>query len=404
MDPQPAEFFSLEGVVAMAAVLVAGAKLADWLLLKNDKKRLLDRVAAFGDYLGSIRYKQAQLALVRGLLAFLTAISVPWTLRKHPQYTGKADDDLDASEILALMLAIVSRPLQCLVAVSILGFWAVGWLNFTYVGLLVVFAAVLLVRTLLWLLHLAAVGYDLGPEPRQPVPGVLRWLEGSKLVGLFDALGSRLLAVSFVLTVAALEVGQAWWQNPQTTAWFVVGEGGVMPRAPLTLAVLNLPFDVLALMVTLALLRLALRRGVSITVMAGADILVTLGIALGLLVVLLAWPADQPGEWLAAAKRALIHFQQLFRLAAAPDGSLFPLYPLLFTPFAPIAFYLLLPLFIAVVLAPLLRLSAHICAVLHQKDQSPFMVFAVAVGGTMVVAKALWAWPWLSERLAPLFS
>ena len=404
MDPQPAEFFSLEGVVALAALLVALAKTADWLLLKQHKTQLLGRVAAFGDYLRAIRFKQAQLDLVRGLLAFLTAISVPWTVRKHPHYTGKANDDLDGSELAAIILGFISRPLQFLVAMGILGLWAVGWLDFRYGGLLVVIGFVLLVRTLFWLLHMAAIGYELQPEPKEPMPEFLRRYEQSKLMGLLDILGPRMLVLSFLLTVVALQIGLAYWQNPQTTNWFAVGDAGVAPTAPLTLALLNLPFDVLALMVTIAMLRFALRRGISISLVACADILATIAVSFILLVVLVAWPSWQLQAWLAAAQEAAAHLARVYTFSGDAGQRLFPLYPLLFTPFAPIAFYLLLPLLIALVAAPLLRISAHICAVLHQRDQSPFLVFAVAVGGAMVVVKALWSWPWLAERLSPYFS
>lgn len=404
MDPQPTEFFSPEGVAALAVLLVAIAKLADWLLLRERKTELLDRVDAFGDYLRAIRFKQAQLDLVRALLAFLTAISVPWTLRKHPHYTGKSEDDLDATEVVALLLAAVSRPLQFVVAVAVLGLWAVGWLDFRYAGLFVVFAVVLLVRTAFWLLHLAAVGYELEPDPQAPAPPFLRWFEGSRLIGQLDLLGPRMLVISFLLTVVALEIGLAYWESPQTTAWFVAGQAGVAPRAPLTLALLNLPFDVLALMVTITMLRFALRREIAVSLVACADIVATIAIAFVLLVVLLAWPSWQLQVWASAAAEAAGHLAQVYTFSADPGHGLFPLYPLLFTPFAPISFYLLLPLLIAMVFAPLLRISAHICSVMHQKEQSPFMVFAIAVAGTMIIVKALWAWPWLAERLAPHFS
>lgn len=404
MDLQPTEFFSFEGVAALAVLLVAIAKLADWLLLKRQKTRLLDRVAAFGDHLRSIRFKQAQLGLVRTLLAFLTAISVPWTARKHPHFTGKAADDLDATEVIALLLAFVSRPLQFMTAVAILGLSAVGWFDFRYAGLFVVFAVVLLVRTTFWLLHLAAVGYELEPDAQTPVPPFLRWFEGSRLIGLLDLVGTRMLVISFLLTVGALEVGLAYWEAPQTTPWFVAGPVGVAPRAPLTLALINLPFDVLALMVTIAMLRFALRRNIAVSLIAFGDIVATIAIAFILLVVLLAWPSWQPQVWLSAAAEAVGHLTQVYTFSVDSGNRNFPLDPLLFTPFAPIAFYMLLPLLIALVFAPLLRVSAHVCSVMHQKEQSPFMVLAIAVAGTMVVVKALWAWPWLAERLAPNLS
>jgi hypothetical protein len=400
MDPEAAEFLSFEGALALGALLIALGKTADWLLLKQQKTLLLDRVAVFGDRLRGLRFKQAQLALVRALLAFLTTLSVPWTVRKHHLYTGKAEDELDGVEVFALLLGFVSRPFQLLVALVVLALWALGWLDFAYAGLLVVFAFVLLARFVLWILHVAAVGYELDPDPKTPAPAFLQWIERSRTLGLLDILGPRMLAISFLLTVAALEVGMAYWRNPRTTAWFSVEQGALAPTAPVTLALLNLPFDILALLVTIAMLRFALRRNLPISLVALTDIAATLVLAFLLLTVLLAWPSPDPQAWTAAAGAAFVHLLRVYTFAASAQSNLFPLDPLLFTPFAPIAFYLLLPVLIALLLAPLLRLAAHICMILHQREQSPFLVFAIAAAGLLGLAKVFSAWPWFAGQIA----
>ncbi len=404
MDVETAAFFSREGVVAMALLLVALGKTVDWLLLKRHKVRMLARMTAFGDYLRELPFRQVQIDLVRGLLNFLTAVSVPWSLRRHPLVTGKADDDLEVSEIFAVIWAAMSRPLQFLLGVVLLLLWAFGGLDFRYGSLLGVLGIALLLRSAFWLLHMAALGHELEPDPGKVLPPFMVWAQNSRLLGLLDAVGIRLLLISFALTVLALEIGLAYWEAPQASRWFTVEDSLVAPSAPLTLALINLPFDALAIIITIALLKFALRREASISLTALTDSLLTAVIALALFAVLLIDFTAAPETWLPAVEAAISNLLRIFTLGGSKTDALFPLYPLLFTPFAPIAFYLLLPILIAVVARPLLRIAAHICTAFGEKANSPFLQIAIGLSLLIGLVKGLSEWQWFSDRVAALLS
>jgi len=402
-SPGATEFFSLNGVLAIMLVLVLVGKGADWLLLRHHKEELLAKVTLLGDYLRGVDFASAQMDLVKALLGFLTLASVPWTVRKHPSVTGKADRDLEASEIVAVLAAVFARPIGFILALTIFALWALGFLNFHYASLLVVLAGFLVLKTLFWLLHMAAVGQSLAEEPKEPLPSIIVWVEHSRVVGYLDALGARMLVVSFALSVVAIEVGLGFWTNPQASPWFAVGASGVELTEPLILVLMNLPFDVLAIIITILLLKYGL-TGKAISLIALVDIGVTLLLLFVLFVLLLAWPFTSVANWSTALDTTTLSLLSLLSFMGSTDDPLFPLYPLLLTPFAPIGFYLLLPLLLAIVLRPLFRIGGYLCKVFGQKENSPFFEIAGGLALLVAVIKALAEWPWLTNAIAQFLS
>ncbi|MHC4864183.1 MAG: hypothetical protein ACYTEX_08875 [Planctomycetota bacterium] len=186
------------------------------------------------------------------------------------------------------------------------------------------------------------------------------------------------------------------------TRWYVLDQGWLQPAYPLLLPVLNLPFDLATIAVTLRLLGYVRRRRSGFLAVAVLDTVLSLAFSVLLYAVLLAieagWDFLHFHRYVTAAVAWLADvggcFGQ-FLLRRRPIGWAglrdVHLLPILLTTFVPVALYMGVFIFLAFCTA-VMRLAARVFAVIGERDQSVFKQFATLLAVILAAVKAIYDW------------
>ena len=393
-------FWTLKGVLAICAILVFLGWLTDWLFRRNQKEAILKKLSEFEDKLAHLPIRMWQVRIARAVDRFWTWLSReskhPWVLR------SKTRDDsitvvfglvLTAFVLIGLLHLIASllnwigisvpRPLELIRADALLSF---AWYSTVLVFLAIPFA-------IDWL-------YDRYSEANSAV----RLLRGRQ-AKLFWGEVLPIYIISTWFTLAALQMGIAMGADSNASYWFSRTErvlevsGGYVP---FILSVMNSPFDLVTIYISLILLRWVASKGKYIVWIALFDIVVS-----GILVVLLhtTLKTVEPGglghigQNFADSWNWFIQVVTFKASHAHPD---WPLTPTLFTTFIPVTLYMSAFIFLGIIIKPFARAASYICGLLYEKQQTPFLAFSLMLSGLITVAKALSEWQWFVHQIKQL--
>jgi hypothetical protein len=97
-------FLSLEGVVAIAAVLIFLGRALDWILLKSHQAAVLRWARDTGEYLETADVTRTQKALITALINAIHKVAVPWTTHRLQVAATNATEEYEAADVMALMM------------------------------------------------------------------------------------------------------------------------------------------------------------------------------------------------------------------------------------------------------------------------------------------------------------
>lgn len=196
--------------------------------------------------------------------------------------------------------------------------------------------------------------------------------------------------ISTCFTVVATIIGLHFSHGHHGSYWFAVRGASLVPSDPITLAVLNFPFDFLTILISRELLKWVISKGRWISVVAVIDILISGMLALTLHSLLKAIESGQittsalvghltnSWNWLAS----------VMTLQASSTHPDWPLTPLILTAFIPVSTYMSVLILLGIS-GILLRIAGYICGLLGEKQHTPFFELAVALSLLTTAAKGV---------------
>lgn len=206
----------------------------------------------------------------------------------------------------------------------------------------------------------------------------------------------RLLIISAVLSSMALTVGANIVESLDASYWFNTDARRDVLDKQAILALLNVPFDALTILISYALLKLSISKSVSLVLVAVIDIVASLVLSIALFC-LIGLVASEPA--FSNICETLDTIATILSGKQAMTVDSLALIPLLLTTAVPVAAYMSVFCFTGLVLRPLAKLSAYLCGLLGEKTNSPFLELAVLISMIVAATKAILEW----ERIPELF-
>jgi hypothetical protein len=185
--------------------------------------------------------------------------------------------------------------------------------------------------------------------------------------------------------------------------WFIFENGKILPYSqlyPLTLFCINLPFDIVTLLVSLYLLKTVIKKEKYIGIAAIIDILLSIALIVILYSCILAisshWDFSNFIIYLQTSidwfkKMVSLPFEGFLRRPSTTLDSFQDLHllPILLSTFLPVTFYMSIFLFVSMS-KPIMIITAKCFSVIGGKDESVFKQFAILITSFLVAIKAIY--------------
>jgi hypothetical protein len=208
-----------------------------------------------------------------------------------------------------------------------------------------------------------------------------------------------LIFLSTIFSVTAMAIGCAMAKAAHVNSyWFTLTANGAVPSRPFTLVMVNFPFDVLNVAVSIALLSKVKKKG------KGFMIVALIGVVLSTLITILKYIvlkliAGNPGTLWIYFGDAFHWLADLIRFRVSSLNPDWSLTPILLTSFIIVTTYMTAFILIGLIFKPFTRVAGHICEVLGQnKDKTPFLQLSILLSMVLGVIKALGEWDWLVQK------
>lgn len=385
------EFWSLEGVLAICAVLILTGAFIDWILRKRHQQALLRRLAQWEIRLASLPVREWQIAIAGWGVRFWERLlgGAGRLLAADKRKEGikrflSRKTTTDRLRALGVALALLSLAMQFGIPGEANPIRQVLTRPFSYESFIVVPASMFFGLLILIVAVEAVTGSDSRPS---------RFLAGRT-----GALASS-AALSGLFTLIALLVG-TWIAIPDGVYnWFIVEAGRLYPEQHLLLPIINYPFDFLTILISISLLRWVVRAKRFIALVALLDIAVSAVLSISLHALLKVLDPQSQGDFAGHFMEAAQWFFQVVTLRATASSPDWALTPILLTTFIPVVMYMSAFVVLGLVVSPLARLSGYVCGVLSEKEKTPFAQLAILLSLLTVAAKALWEWDWFVSVL-----
>lgn len=372
-----AAFWSWGGVLAICTGLTLLGLTIDWLLRRRHKDHILLKMSEFQEKLERLPVSDWQMAVARAGLRF-------WDV------FGR----------------LVTRIGEGFIALK------QGRL-YLFRGLLI---SALLIMTVPMAAYTLRVGWGVFPWYVEVLGVAISFLSGAVLASGFTAAKLRPnvvfrfsfyvaihfyrpLAASMLFTTLACAIGVWLYDCNMPSLWYTCYTGPVSITAPFALCLVNFAFDFTTLFVSVHVLRLVQRKARFFVPLAFLDIGISGILTILLHSVLLTKSADQSLALTDAFHIAWDWFIQVVTFSASSTDPNWPLTPILFTTFIPVALYMSAFLFLGILVKPFARTAAYLCGLLWEKKQTPILVFAVTLSGMLTLTKAFSEWRWFVEKL-----
>ncbi|MDH3889745.1 MAG: hypothetical protein OEV49_01570 [candidate division Zixibacteria bacterium] len=373
---EPAVFWSWAGIVAICAILIAAFSAVDWLLRRRHKDHILLVMSDLQDKLEHLPVKDWQVTIANAGIVVWGSLGNPigWVADKlEPFYHSHSH----ALRVFARAGVGAMAMMGALIIFPFSERWTV-FEDMPWYG-----------RTLSQGLAAIMVGIASGAAriyeaPARFKPHVLRWMYVKSL---------PVFGISIVLTTLAALIGTELLYCDSHSVWFTCTESGIeIPTDLRGLTVLNFLFDLATFVITLRLLRLVSQTSKWFICAAIVDIAAS-AVLLILLHSILLMPTG------GSVSTAWDWFIQVITFSASSTDPNWPLTPILFTTFIPVALYMSAFLFLGILVKPFARASAYLCGLMWEKEQTPFLVFALALSGMLTLTKAISEWRWVVDKL-----
>ncbi len=392
-------FWTWKGVLAICVVLVILGKFIDWLHRKRHKEAMLKKLSEFEKKLGKLPVREWQLRIAQDLIRVwewlgqasnnLLMRLAPWLseyepigrfgpnnqmvyIRKHPSF-------LKAGALLT--------PLMVLVVLDLFSMTESLW----HVTILLVSPTGYVILALL----LVADRYS--DRMYERLSNILEYLVYVLTYGVAAA-----FLVSSLFTGCAIGVGLAMGPGTAESYWFILNSGSLTPARPMSMSLLNFPFDLVTILVSIRLLQFVKEKGKHIVWIALIDIIISAALVVLLHTTL---KAVEPGGLSHIGQNfadSWNWFIQVVTFQASPSHPDWPLTPTLFTTFIPVTLYMSAFIFLGIIIKPFARAASYICGLLFEKKQTPFLAFSLILSGLLTVAKALSEWQWFVHQFKQL--
>ncbi len=194
--------------------------------------------------------------------------------------------------------------------------------------------------------------------------------------------------ISVILSTIALLIG-VFSSEPTVNSFWIKASGGLNKfRHPIFLAIINYPFDFLTILISVSLLRYVIAKRKWISLFALIDIILSFLLTSILYIAL---------KIIESPKLAFRQDYGLFNLSSThPD---WPLTPILLTTFVPVLIYMSIFVAISFFLKPIARISAYLCGLLSEKENTPFLELATIISLVLATVKAFSEWPWFIHNI-----
>lgn len=405
-----AEFWTWKGVLAICAILVFLGWFIDWLHRKRHKEAILKKLSEFEDKLARLPVSKWQVGIARAVIRFWEWLAaLPDTLFLRGVNRMSRDTELVRQMLPSLALVVFFISVLAMLSLSAVVFGvSLSW------PLTLVFASlagyscwsiivILPIPFLILALILERLGYPrLSSRIRDWI--VHNTPELMKLLRPLLHRVSPVLLMSVMYTGSAIAAGLLLSPGAAESYWFAFHSGNLSPGRPISVSLLNFPFDFITILVSIKLLRFVKEKSKHIISIALIDIVIS-----GVLVILLhtTLKTVEPGGVTHLGRNFMDSwdwFVQVVTFKASSSHPDWPLTPTLFTTFIPVTLYMSAFIFLGIIIKPFARAASYICGLLFEKKQTPFLAFSLILSGLLTVAKALSEWEWFLHLFKRLLS
>ena len=355
---------SWNGIIALSAILVFLGKLLDWGLRKAQKEELLKRLARIEEYIKTISFSGWVKAVAEKVLVayeFMQEIILGNRGFRILQGYWKP-------VILFLVVGAILENFAKFQGFNVYGIFTPYFMCF--------------------------------------MSGIIFFLLGkisNTLNNIFPYI-FRLILLSSIFSSVALVFGANLSDQIGETYWFVESDGRDRFDKSSLLALVNIPFDFVTIIVSMFFLKMIVRAPKFVVPAAILDVVASLLLTLGLYVAIDYLSLLFDGTLNNSISNSVTWLLSITGIGDRTIGNEeHMLSPLLLTTLIPVVSYMGIILGIIFVLKPLTIASGYLCGLLSEKKNTPFMELATVIAMFITMLKSVMEWEivasWLQNVL-----
>lgn len=210
----------------------------------------------------------------------------------------------------------------------------------------------------------------------------------------------RLLFISSIFSSIALLVGSNLSDITTESYWFFADDDRDAVDKSALLTVLNFPFDIITILISIYLLKLIIEKETSVALVAPLDILVSLTLSILLHASITYFSISELPDIFVAISESISWMYLVLSDFSSLTADQKMLVPLILTTCIPVIMYMSTLLFISCVIKPLSIVSGYLCGLLGEKSNTPFFELATLISMFIGALKALEEWGRISNYLS----
>jgi len=361
------KIFTLNGVLAICAALIFFAWLIDWLHRTKDMGEWRKRLIRFENKLANLPIMGWQQEIANTSILFWKNLT-----ESYDNFLNRLDRIAPGAVGLLLFIPPLVLILFMLF-VKTTQLWFIFLLLISLIGYSVSFI-------------INIVTFELKSKPTR--------------LGIFllDAIAPALF-LSAWFTIGAVIVSSFIDPLNLQSYWFLRVYDDLNPTHPVLMALVNFPFDFVTIIVSIKLLQFVKDRGKHMVSLAVVDIFISAVLVVLLQTTLKTIEPGGVGHIYQNFLGSIDWFAQLITFKALSTHPDWLLTPILLTTFIPVVIYMSALIFLGIIVKPFAKAASHICGVMWEKEQTPYLVLSIILSQIIALAKALSKWEWFAYQI-----
>jgi len=361
-------------IIALGLLFVAVGAIIDFFLKKHEVKKLHDIFLRWANALSDISLKHWQIKIANSGFTFLTSLHKNCIVFiEKPMKIFSKTGDVSIAVVLTLLYLFAFIGLYIL-----LNSWVFAILSLPYTGLIL----------------LMGFGYWIDVIFKKLFK--FEFFTAELFFTLFSVffISSLLSLIANVISIGLIPASFT------SSHWYSLSHGMIYPTHPILMSIVNFPFDLVTILVSLALLRYVVRSKKFIGFIAIIDIVISalLTIMLYTFLILIEnnWTFSnlqiyirESIKWFSQILSVLFNLKPTYLVTKLGTLKDIHLLPILLTTFVPVVIYMSIFVFLSFA-KPIMWVSARFFSVVGEREDSVFKQFGFLLASLMAVAKAIY--------------